>query len=97
MDNPNIAPGTQPKVLDTVSPMPVPVTTGFGTPAKNVSIPYAMSNVASAEPPPHPFSGGPIIADQPNMRPTGAIPPFRNLQPKYMPTDPGPMGTNRKP
>jgi hypothetical protein len=94
MDNPNIAPGTPIKCLDTVSPMPVPVTTGLGTSPKNVSVPYSMSNAASVEAPPHPFSSGPPVVGQPDMRPTGSIPSFEKLQPKNMPTAPGPMGFN---
>ena len=92
MDNPNVSSGTPLKCLQTVPDMAVPVTSGLGTSPKGVTTPYTMSNAASVQSAPHSFGSGP-----PDMRPTGSIPSFEKLQPKYAPTSPGPMGIDYKP
>lgn len=102
MDNPNIASGSSstPNALDRVgSKATFPVGPSIDAPqSKAVGTSYQLSNANTVSRSPTQVSGtGTNVAGQASMSVPSTKMSFDKVQPKMMPTTPGPMGTDHKP
>lgn len=96
-NNPNIAQGGGGLgFLDQVpTKSTVQVSKGLGTSGASVSTSYTCSNGFPVGSLPSVYSNS--LPGQGSMAPKGNKPGFEKLQPKYISTNPGSMGTNYKP
>lgn len=97
MDNPNVAPGSQPAFLDSVPVQPIPVGSGIDMSAReSARLPYMASNAEAVQGTGYTFGNQSDVASQAPMAPQGMQPAFEKLMPQNMSTNPGPMGTDYK-
>ena len=98
MDNPNVASGSQPAFLDSISVQPIAVGSGIDmSQHKSAKVPYMASNSEAVTGTTYSFGLQSDVAGQASMVPQGSQPAFKKLQPESLSTNPGPMGTDYKP